>query len=46
MNLLGVLGKIRKVLGAVTDALLIGRQKGWWDEGDGPRFPDSKQGPR
>lgn len=24
--------KIRKILGVITDLLLIGRNNGWWDE--------------
>jgi hypothetical protein len=28
--------KIRKVLGVITDALLIGRKAGWWSKKHGP----------
>lgn len=24
------LGKLKKILGAITDILLLGRNKGWW----------------
>ena len=32
MSVLNVLGKIKKVLGVITDVLLIGRNKGWWSK--------------
>ena len=28
--------KIRKILGIITDALLLGRAKGWWEEKPSP----------
>ena len=41
--MLGVLKKIAKVLGKITDVLLIGRQQGWWSEKHGlPRKPRRK----
>ena len=27
---MNILGKLKKVLGALTDILLIGRNRGWW----------------
>lgn len=33
---LGWLLRIRKWLGALTDALLEGRKRGWWNEGPKP----------
>jgi hypothetical protein len=40
MGLGKVLGKVRKVLGVVTDLLLIGRGKGWWSEKNTPKPPN------
>ena len=36
MNVLGTLGKIRKLIGKLTDLLIKGRQAGLWDEKPGP----------
>jgi len=38
-NILGVLGKVRKVLGKLTDLLIKGRQAGLWDR---KNTPDAK----
>lgn len=35
-NILGVLGKVRKLLGKLTDVLIKGRQAGLWSEKKGP----------
>jgi hypothetical protein len=32
---MGWLIKIRKVLGVITDALIKGRERGWWSKKDG-----------
>jgi len=32
MNVLNVLGKVRKILGKITDLLIKGRQAGLWSE--------------
>lgn len=32
-----MLGKLKKVLGVLTDLLNIGRSKGWWQKGPGPK---------
>ena len=32
MNVINVLGKVRKVLGKLTDLLIKGRQAGLWSE--------------
>ena len=38
---------IKKFLGKLTDLLLIGRQKGWWDKKKGPNVGDGGlQGPK
>lgn len=52
MNLIGILGKIVKVIGKVTDVLIKGREAGLWTEKPGvtvgkgkphdPSFPDIK----
>jgi hypothetical protein len=34
-----MLTKLRKILGALTDALNIGRSKGWWSKRNGPNVP-------
>jgi hypothetical protein len=31
-----MLKKIKEFLGALTDLLLVGRNKGWWSKGQGP----------
>lgn len=36
MSILSVLGKVRAVLGKLTDLLIKGRQAGLWDEKNGP----------
>lgn len=36
-------GKIKKVLGVITDVLTFGRSKGWWEKGHGPSVPGPKQ---
>ena len=41
-NIIGVLGKARKILGKLTDLLLKGRQAGLWSEKD--KIP-TKRGP-
>lgn len=52
-NFLGIVGKVRKVLGKITDLLLQGRQAGLWSEKPGvntgvgnkphdPTMPDLK----
>jgi hypothetical protein len=33
-----MLSKIKKFLGTLTDLLLIGRNRGWWQKGQGPDF--------
>jgi hypothetical protein len=33
-------GKIKKVLGVLTDILTFGRSKGWWNRGHNPEFQD------
>jgi hypothetical protein len=30
--------KVRKVLGAITDVLLVGRLQGWWSKKDAPKW--------
>jgi len=35
MGLGGIVGKIRKVLGKITDLLNIGRKQGWWSKKHG-----------
>lgn len=32
---MSLVGKLRKFLGALTDALNKGRAKGWWTKGQG-----------
>ena len=39
MSVFSALGKLRKVLGKLTDLLIKGRQAGLWDKGQGPDFP-------
>lgn len=39
MSVFSALGKIRKVLGKLTDLLIRGREAGLWDKGQGPNFP-------
>jgi hypothetical protein len=46
---MGIWGAIKKVLGTLTDILLVGRSAGLWDKGQGPdiggdspRRPDIK----
>lgn len=41
-NVVGFLGKARKILGKVTDLLLKGRQAGLWNKGPGPDFKGKK----
>jgi hypothetical protein len=36
MNLVKALKGVRKFLGKLTDVLLIGRNKGWWERKPGP----------
>ena len=36
MKLLNLLGKVRKILGKLTDLLIGGRQRGLWEKGPGP----------
>ena len=36
MNILGIIGKVRKIIGKLTDVLLKGREAGLWDKGKGP----------
>lgn len=38
---MSLLSKIRKVLGVITDVLLIGRGKGWWSERHQPNVAES-----
>jgi hypothetical protein len=35
---MGLFGKIKLVLGKLTDLLLIGRSAGWWNDRGGPNF--------
>ena len=34
-NIAGILGNVRRILGALTDLLLKGRQAGLWQQGPG-----------
>jgi hypothetical protein len=36
MKLLNLLGKVRKILGKLTDFLIGGRERGLWEKGHGP----------
>lgn len=36
-----MLAKLRKILGAITDLLLVGRNNGWWNR-KGPQGPSDK----
>lgn len=41
------LKRVRRILGALTDILLRGRERGWWDRGHGPPPGGiSQEGPR
>jgi hypothetical protein len=31
-----MLGKLKKILGAITDILLVGRKRGWWSQKEKP----------
>ena len=41
MGLGGVVGKVRKVLGVLTDLLLVGRKAGWWNKNN--QIPTTKK---
>lgn len=36
INFTAIWAKARVILGALTDALLIGRARGWWERKQGP----------
>lgn len=36
-------GKLKKVLGILTDVLTYGRGRGWWSRRGGPYAPDQKR---
>jgi len=41
----GKIWKVTKtVLGKLTDLLLIGRNSGWWDKGQGPNLGGDSKG--
>lgn len=42
---LALWSKAKKLLGVLTDLLLIGRAKQWWEKGQGPNLRD-KPGPK
>ena len=46
MGLFSALGKVRKILGKLTDLLIKGRQAGLWDKKNGPNFPDNQSFPK
>lgn len=39
-----MLGKLKKILGVITDVLLIGRKRGWWQKNQEPIKKKPKRG--
>lgn len=43
---MGFLKKVKKVLTVLTDILLIGRAKDWWNQKPGPNTNPPKENPK